>query len=155
MRNPWRFSFDSATGDLWIGDVGQDSTEEIDHLPAGTEAGTNFGWSGYEGTNVYRKDRVPKVSVPPVFEVAHSQGWCAITGGVVYRGSRIPALVGAYLFSDYCKGGLYGLRLTKGVVSDESSLHVNAPQIISVDQDTHGNVYLVSIDGGIYRVDPA
>ena len=96
LRNPWRFSFDRTTGDLWIGDVGQDHWEEIDHLTAGTPAGTNFGWSYYEGTHVFkaaadqprRACSVPAHPVPA--HVASGPGNCAVTGGYVYRGTILP-----------------------------------------------------------------
>jgi len=155
LRNPWRFSFDRKTHDLWIGDVGQDQWEEIDWVPAGSKAGLNFGWSGYEGSRRYKIPRVPAISVPPVFEMQHSDRWCSVTGGVVYRGTRIPALDGAYLFSDYCRTGLYGLRLTNGAVTDERALGPMAPQVVSINEDLHGDVFLISLQGGIYRLDPA
>lgn len=157
LRNPWRFSFDRKTGDLWIGDVGQNKTEEIDFLPADTKAGTNFGWSGYEGTQLYldEPDRVPAKSVPPVFEMSHSDSWCSVTGGVVYRGKKIPELVGTYLFGDFCKEGLHGLQLDQGVVSDQRDLGVKVAQLVSIDEDANGEVYLLSLDGGIYRLEAA
>ncbi|MBV9952789.1 MAG: PQQ-dependent sugar dehydrogenase [Acidimicrobiia bacterium] len=155
LRNPWRFSFDRTTHDLWIGDVGQDAWEEIDHLPAGTEPGTNFGWSGYEATHVYNQDRVAKGTVLPVHEMSHQDGWCAVTGGVVYRGSRIPDLRGAYLFGDYCKPGLHALTLTGGKVSLDRDLGVDIASLVSIDEDAEGEVYLLSLDGGISRLDPA
>jgi len=153
LRNPWRFSFDRTTKDLWVGDVGQDKIEEVDFIPAGSSAGVNFGWSGYEGTQRFRPNRTPEVSVPPVFEMHHSDGWCSVTGGVVYRGTRIPDLVGTYLFGDYCKAGLNGLRQTDGVVTDERPLGPNLPELVSINEDDDGEVYLVSLDGGIYRLE--
>ena len=154
LRNPWRFSFDRKTDDLWIGDVGQDTTEEVDFLPAGTKAGSNFGWSGFEGTELFinKQARVPAVSVPPIFEMAHNEGWCSVTGGVVYRGTRIPALDGTYLFGDYCKAGLHGLQLQDGVVSDQQDMGVAIDKIVSINEDGNGEVYLISLDGGIYAL---
>jgi glucose/arabinose dehydrogenase len=155
LRNPWRFSFDRKTDDLWIGDVGQDSIEEIDFLPAGTRPGTNLGWSGYEGTQVYNQDRVPDSSVPPVFEMSHGDDWCSVTGGVVYRGERIPDLRGAYLFGDYCLPGLHALTLDNGKVTLQRELGVDVASLVSIEEDGDGEVYLLSLDGGISRLDPA
>lgn len=163
LRNPWRFSFDAENHDLWIGDVGQYEWEEIDRLPAGSvSAGANLGWSGFEGTSVFKSGRVEGVTVPPIFEISHREGVCAITGGVVYRGSKIPALAGTYLYSDLCRTGVYGLRSTTpddgiGHVTDERKL-ASTPainQVISFGTDAAGEVYLLSLDGVIRRIDPA
>ena len=98
LRNPWRFSFDPANGNLWIGDVGQNRWEEIDFLRAGTTPGTNFGWSYYEGDHVYKRQPINRTRLRfPVFEYPHTLG-CSVTGGYVYRGRAIPSLVGYYLF---------------------------------------------------------
>lgn len=158
LRNPWRFSFDRSTGDLWIGDVGQNKTEEIDYLPAGTPAGTNFGWSGYEGSDLYldKPERVPDSPVPPVFDMSHSDDWCSVTGGVVYRGKAIPDLVGSYLFGDYCKEGLHGLTLdSAGKATGERDLGADISQLVSINEDNTGEVYLLSLDGGVYRLEAA
>ena len=155
LRNPWRFSFDRATDDLWIADVGQNAIEEIDFLPAGTPAGSNFGWSGYEGSEVYDESRVAEGTVPPVFEMRHADGWCSVTGGVVYRGENIPDLQGAYLFGDYCLPGLHGLTLEDGGVTAQRELGVDVASLVSIDEDADGEVYLLSLDGGISRLDPA
>ena len=112
LRNPWRFSFDATTGDLWIGDVGQNEWEEIDAAPAtnGRNAGRgdNFGWNRLEGTHEYAGD-APRNAVSPVYQQAHDDGACSITGGFVYRGAAVPALAGRYVFTDYCDGRLRAL----------------------------------------------
>ena len=156
VRNPWRFSFDRETGDLWIADVGQNTTEEIDLLPrdGGGGAGTNLGWSGYEGSARYIDERVPENATPPVFEMSHEDGWCSVTGGVVYRGSRIPALRGAYLFGDYCRPAVSAIQAVDGVVRDERELGVEVSSLVSIDADDAGEVYLLSLDGPVYRLDP-
>ena len=163
LRNPWRFSFDPDSGDLWIGDVGQNTTEEIDRLPAGPfRAGLNLGWSGYEGTKVFEKGRVDGPTVPPIFEISHQTGACSVTGGVVYRGAAIPALDGAYLFSDLCRAGIYALRATTpadgiGHVTDVGVLAgaEDVGGVISFGTDADGEVYTLSLDGKIRRLEPA
>ena len=109
LRNPWRFSFDRLTGALWIGDVGQDRYEEIDHLAFGAPAGTNFGWSYYEGNHVYKVQPIDRSRLMfPVAEYAHNPGGnCAVTGGYVYRGTDIPFLYGWYVFGDFCSGRVW------------------------------------------------
>jgi glucose/arabinose dehydrogenase len=163
LRNPWRFSFDPESGDLWIGDVGQNSTEEIDRLPDGRfRAGLNLGWSGYEGTEVFEKGRVDGPTVPPLFEISHETGVCSVTGGVVYRGRAIAALDGAYLFADLCRPGVHALRATTprngiGRVTDERALDgaEDVGSVISFATDADGEVYLLSLDGEIRRLEPA
>ncbi len=156
VRNPWRFSFDRANGDLWIGDVGQDAVEEVDWLAKGTGIGRNLGWSGYEGSTSHLDGpgRRPKSSVPPVFEYRHQGGACSITGGYVYRGQRIPTLRGAYLFADYCVGQLSALRLgTDEKVADERTLGVKIDVPISFAQDDDGELYVLAQAGGVYRLE--
>ena len=113
LRNPWRFTFDSQTGDLWIGDVGQNAWEEIDHAAAvdGRDAGrgVNFGWNRLEGTHPFSGTAAAS-SEPPVFEYSHDDGSCSVTGGYVYRGRAIAALRGMYVFTDYCTGAHPGPR---------------------------------------------
>lgn len=161
LRNPWRFSFDSETDDLWIGDVGQNKIEEIDRIPSGKGAGANLGWSGYEGTSVFNADRTRPDTVPPLFETNHDDGNCAITGGVIYRGQRITDLRGAYLFADLCRNGINALRATTpaaavGTVTDERTLAgtKQATQVIAFGTDATGEVYALSLGGTIWRIDP-
>ncbi|MEJ7584812.1 MAG: PQQ-dependent sugar dehydrogenase [Acidimicrobiales bacterium] len=155
VRNPWRFSFDRETGDLWIGDVGQVSIEEIDFLEKGSGAGLDLGWSGYEGTQRHIEDRIVEPSTPPIFEMSHDDGFCSVTGGVVYRGERIPALTGAYLYGDYCKADLQVLRQADGVVFDQRQLDTQVPDLVSIEEDGDGEIWLLSLSGGLYRLDPA
>ena len=163
LRNPWRFSIDPASGDLWIGDVGQNRIEEIDRLPPGAvSAGANLGWSGYEGTTVFDRSRIRPGTVPPIFETSHRDGNCAITGGVVYRGKKLRGLDGAYLFADLCHPGIDALRATTppdgiGAVTDERQLAgtAQASEVISFATDATGEVYALSLDGTISRLDPA
>ncbi len=156
VRNPWRFSFDRATGDLWIGDVGQGQWEEVDLLPAadGDGRGANLGWNEMEGTHSYAGGSNPEGGVLPVFEYSHDEG-CSITGGVVYRGSAIRGLGGAYLFGDYCQGDLRALRVRNGEVSEERTFDAHVDQLVSFAEDADGEVYALSLEGGIYRLDAA
>jgi glucose/arabinose dehydrogenase len=157
VRNPWRFSFDPETDDLWVGDVGQDEWEEIDLLPAadGGGLGANLGWNRMEATHSFEGDE-PDGDVRPVYEYPHDDGACSVTGGVVYRGAAITGLDGAYLFSDYCQGVLRAIRVADGEVADERVFDdASAGEIVSFGEDAAHEVYGVSLDGTIYRVDAA
>jgi glucose/arabinose dehydrogenase len=150
LRNPWRFSFDRANGDLYIGDVGQDTWEEIDRQAAGSRGGLNYGWNAFEGRHCFLN--CAGVSyVPPIAEYSHASG-CSVTGGYVYRGTAQPALKGIYLFSDYCAGTLWtfpagtGNKAAKVVASTGLS-------VASFGEGEDGEIYLADIGGGrIYRV---
>jgi glucose/arabinose dehydrogenase len=154
LRNPWRFSFDAATDQLYIADVGQDAREEINWVAAGEGAGANFGWNLMEGTLGFAGDE-PEDHVPPVheYETRGPQG-CSITGGYVYRGSAIPELVGAYLYSDFCEATLYAIVVEDGEVVDEGDLSVGGEQIVSFAQDADGELYLLDFGGAVRRIDP-
>jgi glucose/arabinose dehydrogenase len=152
LRNPWRFSFDRATGDLWIGDVGQDHWEEVDWVPKG-RAGVNFGYPLLEGTHALRAADAPG-AVPPVLEAWHRNGNCAVTGGYVYRGHRIPNLRGMYVFTDYCKGSLRALRQWQGRIVAYAPLGVDAPLVSSFAQAPDGELYVISQARGVLRIDP-
>jgi glucose/arabinose dehydrogenase len=156
VRNPWRFSFDRANGDLWIGDVGQNEWEEIDQLQAsaGGGRGANLGWNEVEATHPFEGGNNPDDGVLPVFEYSHDEG-CSVTGGVVYRGAAIPGLGGAYLFSDYCQGDVRGLRVRDGQVTEERTFDAHVDQLVSFSEDAAGEVYALSLLGGIYRLDAA
>jgi glucose/arabinose dehydrogenase len=156
VRNPWRFSFDRANGDLWIGDVGQNEWEEIDQLAtaAGAGRGANLGWNEMEATHPYEGGSNPDGGVLPVFEYSHDEG-CSVTGGVVYRGSAIPGLGGAYLFGDYCQGDVRGLRVRDGQLTEERTFDAHVDQLVAFAEDADGEVYALSLLGPIYRLDPA
>lgn len=154
LRNPWRFSFDRATGDLWIGDVGQNAWEEINREPAGSPGGRNYGWSRFEGTHLYNADRNAPAAVDPVAQYDHAWGGDrhqAVTGGYVYRGVQHPALEGAYLFADFASGFLWSLRADgEGWVMAmelDSDLFVS-----SFGEDEAGELYVVDLGGGVYRL---
>jgi glucose/arabinose dehydrogenase len=151
LRNPWRFTFDRQTGDLWIGDVGQSAWEEIDVQPEGARGGRNYGWNRTEGDHPYLGAE-PANWTRPVFEYSHASGGCAIIGGYVYRGSAIPGLWGAYLFSDNCLGGIAALRLRQGRLASERGMGVKVSSPSSFGQDANGELYLLSLSGPVYRV---
>jgi glucose/arabinose dehydrogenase len=155
LRNPWRFSFDSKTGNLWIGDVGQNKWEEIDFLKAGVKPGTNFGWSYYEGDHTYKPQHIVRTRlVFPVTEYSHSLG-CAVIGGYVYRGSAIAALRGDYLYADYCSGRVWfktGPHKSAHILTGISQKLTN---VTSFGQDTGGELYLSAQNGNVYEIVPA
>ncbi len=154
FRNPWRFSFDRATGDLWVGDVGQNAWEEIDFAKAGV-GGLNFGWSVREGTHRY-KGAKPAGEVDPVYEYSHAAGGVAVTGGYVYRGTRIPNLVGSYVFSDYAEGNITALQQRNGHVLAHRVLNdAITTGISSFGQDNAGELYVCDLSGKVWRIDPA
>ncbi|MGH3665883.1 MAG: PQQ-dependent sugar dehydrogenase, partial [Egibacteraceae bacterium] len=155
LRNPWRFSFDRRTNDLWIGDVGQGEIEEIDRLPAGEGAGANLGWNRFEGTQPFAGGGDRDGLTFPVAEYRHTEGRCSITGGYVYRGDAIPGLGGAYLYTDFCGGQLEALRLEGGEVADQAQLPVSVEQAVSFGEDAEGELYLLSLSGPVYRLVPA
>jgi glucose/arabinose dehydrogenase len=157
LRNPWRMRFDPDTGDLWIADVGQDMLEEIDRLPADAILGANLGWSRFEGSEELFPDRELGAGtlVGPVFEMQHTDGWCSVSGGVLYRGDAIADLDGAYLFGDYCKAGLSAIRLDGETVGETAVLDDVVSSVVSIDTDADGEVYVLSIDGVVSRLDPA
>jgi glucose/arabinose dehydrogenase len=161
FRNPWRFSFDRQTGDLWIADVGRDTKEEISFEPAGSGGGRNYGWNLTEGSVPYEGRTPPKNWTPPVHDYDHDGTTCSVTGGYVYRGTRIKGLAGAYLFSDYCKGGIEAIRIVKDddgsyeVTEHRAYDEIELGRIASFGQDADGELYVLALDeGAIYRVDP-
>ena len=148
LRNPWRMSFDTPTDDLYIGDVGQGEWEEIDFLPAGSAGGANFGWDHREGAHEYEGGG-PEGMIDPVAEYSHGNG-CSVTGGYVYRGS-MAEWNGIYLYGDYCSGIIWGLIQTDGSWQSQQLFDVDVT-ITSFGQDDAGEIYLVSDNGGIYRL---
>jgi glucose/arabinose dehydrogenase len=150
LRNPWRYSFDLATGDLWIADVGQSAWEEIDRVPAGSRGGENFGWNLLEGTHRYA-GAAPPGAVPPVYEYSHASG-CVVIGGDVYRGSDIPQLVGWYVFADFCTGDLQAIRVQPDGTVEHVDLGATLPNVSSFGTDAAGELYATSLDGGVYRI---
>lgn len=154
LRNPWRYAFDSLTGDLYIADVGQNTYEEVDFLPAGSPVGANFGWNYREGAHPYEGNPPEGASlVEPVFEYDHGSG-CSVTGGFVYRGQALPEFSGIYLVGDYCSGIVWGLMRDSGGGWASQQLFQLPANISSFGQDANGEIYLLDHrTGGIYRLE--
>ncbi len=161
LRNPWRFAFDRATGDLYIGDVGQNAREEVDVGLASRRGGENYGWNVMEGTRCF----LPAADCPaagltlPVLDYGRSDG-CSITGGVVYRGCRMPGYQGTYLYGDYCTAMIRSFRLVGGQPLDQrdwtAALGRGIGSISSFGVDADGEVYILDLDDGeVYRIQPA
>lgn len=148
LRNPWRFSFDRQTGDLWAADVGQNNWEEVDLI----QKGKNYGWRLLEGRHCYNPasncERAPSL-VPPVTEYRHEQGRCSVTGGYVYRGASVPTLAGIYVFGDFCTGEILGYHNGGTWLLTDTNLHIS-----SFGEDSDGELYVVGYGGQIFRVMP-
>ena len=153
LRNPWRFSFDRRTGDLAIGDVGQNAIEEIDFVRRGRGRGANFGWRPFEGRSRFAPGESAPGHVPPVIERRHSSGWCSITGGVVVRDPRLR-LFGRYLFGDFCKGRIVSARLRVPQARGIRPTSMSVRSLSSFGEDARGRVYAVSLAGPVYRLVP-
>ena len=154
LRNPWRFAFDTATGLLYIADVGQGRIEEVNVTAAAT-AGLNYGWNITEGSLCYPGDPCDKQGQTlPVLEYAHdASGGCSITGGRVYRGSAIPELGGRYLYSDFCSGWLRSFVYSNGAAAEQIDWGIaNVGQIFSFGEDAQKELYMLSSTGAAYRV---
>jgi glucose/arabinose dehydrogenase len=151
VRNPWRFTFDRETGDLWIGDVGQNAVEEVDVLRAPDRGrGANLQWPLREGFRRYSGD-APPGSVAPIHDYGRSDGSCSVTGGYVYRGQAVPALRGVYVFGDYCEGTVRGLVTTLAGV-ESRGLGAQQANLSSFGEDTTGELYTLGLDGAISRI---
>lgn len=151
LRNPWRMSFDSATGDLYIGDVGQGDWEEVDIIPAGSRGGENFGWDHREGAHDFEGGG-PADMIDPIAEYSHSEGGCSVTGGYVYRGA-MPEWNGIYLYGDYCTGQVWGL-IRSGEAWQNQLLYDTDFTITSFGQDKNGELYILTDGGEVYVLDP-
>jgi glucose/arabinose dehydrogenase len=152
LRNPWRFSFDRANGDLYIGDVGQSAWEEIDYTPRTSPGLENYGWNVYEGTHVF-EDKDPNPAghlVMPVYEYSHDEG-CSVTGGYVYRGERVPSAAGRYFFGDFCSGTVWSFVLEGDKARDVQKVG-RIDQLSSFGEDAAGELYAVSLDGKLYEL---
>ena len=158
LRNPWRFSFDAATGDLYIGDVGQNVWEEVDVVAAaaGAGRGANFGWNVTEGRHCYASPGCDTSQFTmPVLEYSHAQG-CSISGGYVYRGAAIPALQGHYFYADFCSGWVRSFRMQDGQAVEPYQWPTLAPggSVTSFGQDAAGELYIMIAEGRVFRIVP-
>ncbi|RKQ93584.1 glucose/arabinose dehydrogenase [Solirubrobacter pauli] len=149
LRNPWRFSFDRQTGDLTIGDVGQNAVEEIDWVRAGEGAGANFGWRVFEGSDRFTEGEAAEDAIEPVIDARHSDGYCSITGGYVVRSPELSSWAGDYVYGDLCLGTLMRAELPDGSPS-ETGLEVQ--QLSSFGEDAQGRLYATSLNGPVYRL---
>jgi len=151
LRNPWRFSFDRSTGDLTIGDVGQNEVEEIDFVRKGKGRGANFGWRPFEGNDRFAPGEPAPGAIKPVITQQHSDGNCSITGGVVIRDPALKAWRGRYVFGDYCRGVIQTAVLSSGRARSLTDRKLEVPQLSSFGEDARGRVYATSLDGPVYR----
>ena len=162
LRNPWRFSFDRLTGDLYIGDVGEELREEIDFEPAGSPGGLNYGWNVLEGTACYTSEGCPvdtppcdsPVYTPPILEYGHEDKRCSVTGGYVYRGTDLPHLYGAYIFGDQCNGQIWAAERTE-TGWEVHELPPRALYVTSFGEDSRGEIHLTTLAGRLLRLAPA
>ena len=150
LRNPWRFSFDRETGELWAGDVGQNRWEEIDII----ERGGNYGWNAMEGNHCFRPQTGCESEgfIPPVWEYPLEDDACSVIGGYVYRGAAISWLAGVYVYGDFCTGQIFGLRYADGEVVEHKLLADTGLRIASFGQDNDGELYVLSQGEGIFRL---
>jgi glucose/arabinose dehydrogenase len=152
LRNPWRFSFDPVTGDLAIGDVGENTYEEVDFVPFADAAGANFGFDYFEGFHRLRAGPVPEGYVPPVIEHKHNP-FCAVMGGYVVRDRSLHGLYGKYLYGDLCLGDLRVATLRPGrAIRDHAIPHFFVAGPISFGQDAQRHLYAIAVEGEIYRL---
>ena len=155
LRNPWRASFDRQTGDLWIGDVGQDDDRGGRLVKAGRKSPPNFGWSVMEGSQCHRGPCDKNKYVLPVTEYSHAVG-CTVVGGYVYRGEAQPLLKGAYLFSDFCSMKVWAIKAAEGKPGADLKARqvasASGSTVVSFGEGDDGELYLVSLGGGIYHI---
>jgi glucose/arabinose dehydrogenase len=154
LRNPWKFSFDASTGDMWIGDVGQNLWEEINYEPSTSGGGLNWGWRCYEGNATYNTTGCGSISNYdfPVKVHAHNEGFCSITGGVVYRGAAYPALEGVYFYSDFCDGDIFSLEPNGSGGFSGANLVAAGNGVVAFGEDAAGEVYIAKTSNIIYKV---
>ena len=157
LRNPWRFSFDPANGDLYIGEVGESQWEEVNYSSTadGAGRGVNYGWSLMEGRHCSRAGCDETGLSLPVLEYSHDEG-CSVTGGYVYRGAALTGHEGKYFYADFCRGWVHSLRMEAGVAVDQTDWPALAPggQITSFGKDDAGELYLTTRQGGVYKIVP-
>ena len=151
IRNPWRFSFDRTSGELWMADVGQNRLEEVNIV----RRGLNYGWNTMEGSECFEPRRAcdRRGLEMPIAEYGRADG-CSVTGGYVYRGQRLPSLFGAYIYGDFCSGKIWALRHDGEQIAEHLELVDSKLRISSFGEDPLGEMFVLSFDGGIYRLAP-
>jgi glucose/arabinose dehydrogenase len=161
LRNPWRFSFDRATGDLYVADVGQALREEVNYVPRSSDGLENYGWRIFEGTHRLRESEEPVGPgrlVTPIAEYTHDGGRCSVTGGYVYRGTAVPAARGRYFYGDYCTGTIWSLAVVNGVATGMRQEAFRVPNLTSFGEDAKGELYAVSgagsVSGTVFKLRP-
>jgi glucose/arabinose dehydrogenase len=154
LRNPWRFSFDGATGDLWIGDVGQGEWEEVDYTPRRSPGLENYGWSVYEGRSAFKREDVNPAGrlVMPIAVYSHDGGNCTVIGGFVYRGRAVPSARGRYYYGDWCTGIIWSLVQRNGQATSLRREPFRVPELTSFGEGARGELYAVSRGGSVYRL---
>jgi glucose/arabinose dehydrogenase len=152
LRNPWRFSFDRANGDVTIADVGQNAYEEVDFVKAGTLRGRNFGWSAYEGLHKYHGGSVSNYAGPVIERSHDGDGYCSITGGYIVRDRSLGSLYGRYVYGDYCNTQLRWAKLAPGRATAGGTIGLRVPALTSFGEDARGRVYALSQSGPAYRL---
>jgi glucose/arabinose dehydrogenase len=153
LRNPWRFSFDRATGDMFIADVGQNAVEEVNFQAADSKGGENYGWRLREGFDDYSGEDSGGLSLTdPIWQYTHGADGCSITGGYVYRGQALPSLVGAYIYGDYCSGRIWTLRPDADGQWANELLFSTDYSITSFGEDANGELYVLDRSGTIYKL---
>lgn len=154
LRNPYRFSFDSRTSDLWIGDVGQNQFEEIDHVGLAGARGANFGWDLFEGDHAFEGDGTePPGYRPPVLEFSHAGGNCAVTGGYVVRDPGLPALEGRYVYADFCGGVIRSFdAAASSPAATDAPTGLTLDQVSSFGEGVRHRIYVTSLSGPVYRI---
>ena len=161
LRNPWRFSFDRQTGDLYIADVGQNAWEEVNVAPAAGGGavqrgrGANYGWNTMEGKHCYPSDPCTNPGQLPFVEYPHSGGACSISGGYVYRGSALPSLSGTYLYADFCNGKVWSIAYPSAVVADRSAELRPGDGVSSFGEDARGELYILQLGGSVHKIVPS
>lgn len=152
LRNPWRYAFDRSTGRLYIADVGQDATEEVNVVTA-TRAGVNYGWNVLEGSSCYNAATCSKSGLEiPLLEYSHASNQCSVTGGFVYRGAAMPEIAGMYFYADYCAGWVKSFTYDNGAASNQRDWNLgNVGFITSFGEDASGELYLTTANGRVYK----
>jgi len=156
LRNPWRFSFDSKNDNLWIGDVGQGTWEEIDFRAASRiDQRANYGWSRYEGYSIFdRSHTYTNVGdkIRPVLVYKHVNGQCSVTGGYVYRGASVPAAQGRYFYGDFCTGAVWSFSTGASGRASTATASGHVPSLSSFGTNGHGELFATSLDGTLHRL---